>query len=129
MLYQQPRHHRRIFKLDGSIKGKLDSLQRQVGFVGKVLGLGLFEIGVKGKSAQLRVAGLGIRDWRLPSFVKVFGVMAQDVTVQGWLLRSQRLPIFANLQPSLLRPFPILTDPFALLQQVLAERVVINRPT
>jgi hypothetical protein len=128
MLYQQPRHHRRIFKLDGSIKGKLDSLQRQVGFVGKVLGLGLFEIGVKGKSAQLRVAGLGIRDWRLPSFVKVFGVMAQDVTVQGWLLRSQRLPIFANLQPSPLRLSSEEADRFT-LKQVLAEGVVVNRPT
>jgi hypothetical protein len=52
MLYQQPRHHRRIFQLDGSIKGKLDSFQRQVWFFGKVFGLCLFEIGVKGKSAQ-----------------------------------------------------------------------------
>jgi hypothetical protein len=63
-----------------------------------------------------------------PFVIKVFGIVAQDITMQGWLLRSQRFPIFANPQPSPLRPFSVGADRFA-LKQVLAEGVMVNRPT
>jgi hypothetical protein len=90
----------------------LDGFQGQVWFFGKVFGLGLFEIGVKGKSAQSIIGHLLIG--HSPFVIKVLGVMPQDVTMQGWLLRSQRFPIFANLQPPPLRPVPIWFDRFAL---------------
>jgi hypothetical protein len=117
MLHQQPHHHRRIFQLNGNLKGKLDSLQRQVRFVGKVFGLGLFEIGVKGKSAQLSILGhllIGhsfIGHWAF--FVKVFGVVAQDV-------RERRMlpPIFAPFQQPLFH-LPCL---FQMLSEFLSQQ-------